>query len=303
MKVVSLDVDSGERDPVAYPNPNDYTVRLNKRLYGVTKMTLTAARIPNCQPLVNSANDTIVVDGVAYHVAHGTFSGPDLASNVQVALEGSNVSAVSFSSALGSLTLSNASSSTFVLTNPPTFLGLSGANTAATTTLTTGPVDLTGPNSVLVRSTVGSDDLNKDIVNGSMVPNYIGRIVLGNLGETHVYNMVDAPITYEVPTLNVDEFRVRMYWNNGTTLVPYDFGARNHLLKFDFTCETDRFNKVYEAPTEIELPEPVPDVDDEPPRLSNNWIFLGTALVLVIGLLVLLFIRGPPLKVSPGTSS
>ena len=303
MKVVSLDVDSGERDPVAYPSPNDYTVRLNKRLYGVTKMTLTAARIPNCQPLVCTGNDTLTVDGVAYHVPHGTYSGPDLASNVLGALQGSNVSAVSFSSALGALTLSNVGSNTFVLTGPPTYLGLSGANTVSTNVLTTGPVDLSGPSSILLRITVGSDDLNKDIVNGAMVPNYIGRIVLKNLGETHIYNVVDAPITYEVPTLNVDEFRIRMYWNNGTTLVPYDFGARNHLLKFDFTCETDRFNKVYEAPTEIELPEPVPDVDDEPPRLSNNWIFLGTALVLVLGLLVLLFTRAPPLKVSPGTSS
>ena len=58
-------------------------------------------------------------------------------------------------------------------------------------------------------------------------------------------------------------------------------------------CETDRFMKVYDDPTELELPEPVPETpDDEPTRLSNNPYFLGIAVVLVLGLLFLLF-TGP----------
>ena len=98
MKVVSLDVDSSERDPTVYPLPNDYTVRLNKRLYGVSKITLTAARIPNCQTLINADNNAITVDGVTYRVPRGTYTnGRDLASNVQIALQGSNVTTVSFS--------------------------------------------------------------------------------------------------------------------------------------------------------------------------------------------------------------
>ena len=30
MKVHTLDIDSGERDPVSYPNPSDYIVNLKK---------------------------------------------------------------------------------------------------------------------------------------------------------------------------------------------------------------------------------------------------------------------------------
>ena len=53
MKVIELDVDSGERDPTVYPSPNDYTVKLNKTLYGSTKIKVLAARLPNCQNLIN----------------------------------------------------------------------------------------------------------------------------------------------------------------------------------------------------------------------------------------------------------
>ena len=314
MKVLSVDIDSSERDPNVYPNPDDYTVRLNKRLYGVTKLTLTEARIPNCVTLIGPYNSNIIVDDVTYTVPHGTYTnGADLASNLQSALVGSSISSVTFGgTATSNLVFSNAGSTVFKMQfpwgdSPASVLGLNGSNVTGST-VTTGSIDLTGPGSIFLRLTVGADDLDKELfVNGGtftfgdsgglvqrfaqVPPHYIGRIILGTLGEIHILNVVDAPITYQVPNLNIDDIRVRMYWNNGTKLVPYDFGSRNHILKFDVTCETDRFNKVYDTVEVDELPPPVESGDPflEPRRLSNNYIFIGIAIILIFGLWVLLF--------------
>ena len=38
MKVHTLDIDSGERDPVLYSNPSDYVVHLKNPIYDVTKI-------------------------------------------------------------------------------------------------------------------------------------------------------------------------------------------------------------------------------------------------------------------------
>ena len=49
MKVHTLDIDSGERDPVLYPNVADYVVHLKNPIYDVTKISLISARIHNSQ--------------------------------------------------------------------------------------------------------------------------------------------------------------------------------------------------------------------------------------------------------------
>jgi hypothetical protein len=311
MKVLSIDVDSSERDPSVYQSPNDYTVRLNRRLYGVTKITLTAARIPNCTLLIGDSNNTLIVDDVSYTIATGTYTnGTDLASNVQTALIGSNITSVVFNQSVNTLTFSGSSSFTIQFpwgASPASVLGFSGS-TVTGTSVTSGQIDLKGPSSIFLRLTAGADDLDKELfINGGtftlgnfgglgqtypqIPPHYIGRIILGNLGETHIYSdNIDAPLSYNVPNLNMDELRIRMYWNNGTKLVPYDFGQKNHILKFEITCETDRFNKVYDVePSVNELPPPV-DLETplEPLRLSNNYIYIGIAIILFLGLWVLL---------------
>jgi hypothetical protein len=316
MKTISVDVDSAERDPSVYPAPNDYTVRLNKRLYGVTKITLTAARIPNCQNLVGSNNRTINVDGVPKLIPIGTFTnGVDLASNVAAGLSGSGVNSVTFNSSTSTLTFSGPSPFTLNFpwgNSPADVLGFTGSNVTGSS-ITSGKINLQGPSSILLRLTIGGDDLDKDVfINGGtftfggvtglsqsvaqIPPHYIGRIVMGNLGDTRLYNQTDAAISYNVPNLNISDIRIRMYWNNGTKLVPYDFGSRNHMLKFDIVCETDRFNKVYEVEPVDELPPPVedPDPELEPPRLSNNNVYIIIAAVLFLGLWVLLFTAQSP---------
>ena len=97
MKVVVLDVDSGERDPTIYPSPNDYTIKLNQTLYGVTNLKIVGARIPNCQNLINVGNKQFQLDNKTYILDEATYTnGLDLASNIQTTLLGSNVTQVSY---------------------------------------------------------------------------------------------------------------------------------------------------------------------------------------------------------------
>lgn len=222
MKVLTLDVDSGERDPSLYPNPNDYTIKLNRTLYDVTKLTITGARIPNCQNLINFGNKQFQLDTKTYVLQEATYTnGSDLASNLQSSLVGSNVTQVTFNTASNKLVFSNCgvgnnvfsfnflSGSNGYATNsligtPATVLGFNGTNvgvSVGSNVLTSNVVDLDGPTSLFVRITCKGDEFDKDIfINGgtfsfgnstqtstfsSIPPNYVGRIILQNLECSH----------------------------------------------------------------------------------------------------------------------
>jgi hypothetical protein len=323
MKVLTLDVDSGERDPSLYPNPNDYTIKLNRTLYGVSKLTIVGARIPNCQNLINVGNKQFQLDGKTYVLSEATYTnGTDLASNIQTTLSGSNVSQVTFSTQNNTLTFSNCGIGSNVfsfkfmsgsngyatqsLVGPPaTVLGFNGLDvgvSAGSNVLISNVIDLTGATSLFVRLSCRGDDLDRDIyVNGgtfsfgtgiqtsniaSIPPNYVGRIILRNQGELTQYTRNDHQITYDVPDLNIDQLRIRLYWNNGNKLIPYDFGKRNHIIKFEIECQADRLAKKYEEGPVDELPPPV---DPPPEPFRRDTIFMvALGLILFIGLIILL---------------
>ena len=323
MKVLTLDVDSGERDPSLYPNPNDYTIKLNRTLYDVTKLTIIGARIPNYQNLINFGNKQFQLDTKTYVLQDATYTNvSDLASNLQNTIAGSNVTQVIFNSQNNTLVFSNSIAGNNVFTfkflsgsngyatnsligTPATVLGFNGTNvgvSVGSNVLTSNVIDLDGPTSLFVRITCKGDEFDKDIyINGgtfsfgntiqpstfsSIPPNYVGRIILQNLGEITQYNQTDTLIKYDVPNLNIDELRLRFYWNNGNKLIPYDFGKRNHILKFEITCETDRLSKVYEEGPVDELPPPI-DPPPEPFR-KDTILLIILGFILFVGMFILL---------------
>jgi hypothetical protein len=85
MKVHTLDIDSGERDPVLYPNPGDYVVHLKNPIYDVTKISLISARIHNSQYLIHSRNNQFDINGTTVTIPIGNYSGDDLAQAVATA--------------------------------------------------------------------------------------------------------------------------------------------------------------------------------------------------------------------------
>jgi len=322
MKVLSLDVDSGERNQTLYPNPNDYTVKLNKTLYGVTQLSLVEAKLPNCQNLINVGNKQFQLDNKTYILNESTYAnGADLASNLQATLSDSNISQVTFNTNNNTLLFSNCGQGNNVFT----FKFFSGSNGYATQSLVGPPaavlgfdgtdvgvsvgsnvivsnvIDLRGPNAIFIRITCRSEDFMKELyVNGGtfsfsntlgetsnisyIPPIYAGRIIL-TYNDTY-YNMTNKPIQYDVPNLNIDQVRIRFYWNNGNKLIPYDFGKQNHILKFELTCEVDRLSKVYEEGPVDELPPPV-DAPPEPFRKDTIFI-IALGFILLLGMFILL---------------
>ena len=91
MSVYTLDIDSGERDPVSYPNPGDYVVELRHPIYDVKKLSIVSARIHASQFLINDRNKTFdfVVHGqsadtvVTVTLTPGNYSGKSLATELQ----------------------------------------------------------------------------------------------------------------------------------------------------------------------------------------------------------------------------
>ena len=88
MKVHTLDIDSGERDPVLYSNPSDYVVHLKNPIYDVTKISLISARIHNSQYLIHSRNnqfDVLTNGGSTQTVTIpiGNYNGEELAEAIQ----------------------------------------------------------------------------------------------------------------------------------------------------------------------------------------------------------------------------
>jgi hypothetical protein len=316
--VLTLDVDSGERDPSLYPNPNDYTIKLNRTLYDVTKLTIVGARIPNCQNLINTGNKQFELNNASYVLQEATYTnGTDLASNLQTSLAGSNVTQVTFNSNNNTLlfsgyhpfafkfsTGSNGYATNSLVGPPCAVLGFNGTDVSSASgsnVIVSDVIDLDGPTSLFVRITCKGDEFDKDIyVNGgtfsfgnsgamstfaSISPNYIGRIIQKS-GVVTQYNKTDATIEYDVPNLNIDELRIRFYWNNGNKLIPYDFGKRNHIIKFEIQCETDRLSKVYEEGPVDELPPPV-DAPPEPFRRDTLFI-IALGFILFLGMFILL---------------
>lgn len=322
----TLDIDSSERDTNTYPNPNDYIVKLNTPLFNVNNIKLRSARIPNSQLLINQGNKQFDIGtGNTVVLTEGTWSnGLEFSSNLTDSLtnfSGSDDIVVTFDQNTNSLTFtstvyfsfdfyggSNGYVSSSDVGTPSSVLGFTNSNTTPATTLVSNVIDLDGPSSIIMRLTNGADDFEQTVfINGgefsfdsytsdapSATPlntSFMGRILTtGGLGSITNFTNTDDSVEhrfYKGPEKSIDELRVRFYYNNGTKLIPYDFGSRNHLLKFEIDCSIEKLSSlIYEDPPEL----PPPVTNSSYTKLTNNkrliWIIISISLV--VGLLTLL---------------
>ena len=205
---------------------------------------------------------------------------------------------------------------------PAHVLGFSGANTESATSITSSYIDLSGPTSIFVRITNGLEDLDKPLyINGGtfstsdgtfdsqnmkqISPHYIGRIMTSNINEIIDFNGVDDPIHHNFIKGTgkfIDDLRIRFYYNNGTKLVPYDFGKRNHILKIEVECALDKAlgqpnafgGTVPMALEPSDLPPPVEIPNLMPKNRFDNsqkTILIVSVISLLMGLALLSFMR------------
>ena len=306
MKVHTLDIDSGERDPVLYPNPGDYVVHLKNPIYDVSKISLISARIHNSQYLIHARNNQFDINGTTVTIPIGNYSGLDLAQAVVTA--SNDITSAVFDKETNAITFTGSEPFTFEFyggangyttgtngyTTPHDILGLPASNVSSTTsspyTLETGSINLQGADAIIVKLSSGSDEFNKTVF--SETPFYTGRILL--CGDVINYSGVDDAVEHNFDSgsqKTISSLRVQFYYSSNNRLIPYDFRNANHILKLAVTCSTDKLENVLKVERDFSLPPPmsIPELED-----PHRWdAFISIFMVVATGLFLLLVMRKP----------
>jgi hypothetical protein len=297
-----LDVDSAEREDL---NPNDFVYKLNRPLYNVSDFRLISANIPLTQPTINGGSNVLVIDGTPYTLENKFYSsGLDLAYDIEQAVNGSNLTTVTYNSNTMALTFSNVgTSNNFTMEldsySPFSVLGLDLGNVVSNGgTVAGGVIDLHGPTTLLLRVTSGLDDLKKKVYRHEGQSLYTARILTStSAGGMMTYKGPDDPVEYyfhEGRFKSIDRLRIRIYYINGSRLVPYDFGNRNLFLKFRVTCSLDKLEPLKDQQTlkPVDLPPPVEIPSLEVSSRVPQFVIVGA--ILLVGLIVLIFLKPKP---------
>lgn len=314
MKVYNLSIDSSERQTNLYAYANSYVVTLENPIYDVSEIKLISARIPTPQLTTCGTNNSFSVDGNVFVLNETNYAnGYILAEDLETILAppDSNVSLVVYDEETNSINFSNVGSSnaftfefhtgtngyqskTSSVTTPHQVLGFSSEDftSNANGEITSGAVNLNGPNSLILKLTAGSDEFNQDIY--SSTPFYTGHILLDGSDFIN-FNGADDHLIHHFhsgPQKFIRDIRIEFFYMSHGRLIPYDFRNQDHILKFELTGSMDKLEGLPKVPIEEVTEEKkeesisIPEVKDD-----YRWI-IYVVLVVVIGLLLMFFMKG-----------
>ena len=135
-------------------------------------------------------------------------------------------------------------------------------------------------------------------------PHYTGHILLN--GTTALtYNGADDPFVYRFhsgPQKIISELGIEFLYMNNGVLTSYNFSNNNHVLKFEIVCSTDKLEGLPKVP--IKKDEDEEEEEEEEfisiPEVKNVYRFkeeyIYIALIVVVGLLLLFFMKGKPTR-------
>ena len=315
-----LEIDSSQRDTVLYPNPNDYMITVNRAMYNINQIKLISARIPLPQLTIDDFNNKITVYEVSpMTTTEVTLTKRDYLTGTALATQ-LTADFLAAPGLTGTITVTyDSDTHSLLFTDTIEFKLITGKNSAAqvigllpNTTIdsTTGPytitgenIDLTGPTS-LILSLSGDerDDIKNDLYMTGVEEkplHYFGRIITVSYTAARLidYNGNDDPVRhnfYRGPESYIESFRIRFYCNNYDEVHPYDFRLRNHILKFEITCNLDKLaiNKEFARDEKmVALPPPL-DISrfkDQYRILGDRkvMVYAGSAVVIVLLVIIL----------------
>lgn len=303
MRVYTFDIDSSERDPVLYPNPNNYVIELKNPIYDVTKISMISARIHASQLLINERNNTFSVNETTVSLANNNYDGKSLASEIVSQIPA--ITSAVYDSNINSLTLTGENPFTFDFydgingynvhtevngyTTPHDILGLPASNVASEgLSLTTGSINLQGPDALIVKLSSGSEEFNKTVF--SDTPFYTGRILM--CGDVVNYSGADDAVVHNFdsgPQKTIQSLRVQFFYSSNNRLIPYDFRHANHVLKLGIECSTGKPQTVPKVTKDFSLPPPVHIPEMENLNRWNGFVYIF--LIVITGLVFILFTR------------
>ena len=325
MKVHTLNIDSSERDTSIYTYANNYVVNLDNPIYDISNIKLVSARIPTPQLMTSATNKTFSVDGVNITLNETNYSnGYVLAEDLDIELAPSNshIDSVIFDEETDSLVFSNTQatddftiefydgtngylSNTSPLTTPHQIMGFSSKNfTSTNNTLRSGAINLNGPNSLVLKLTTGSDEFTQTVYTST--PFYTGHILLDGSDFIN-FNGADDVLVHHFHSGSqkmIKDVKVEFFYMSHGRLIPYDFRNQDHILKFEITGSTDKLENLpkvpIEEPKKVEKEEPIISI---PEVVKNSYIwrkeYLYIALIVIVGLLLIFFMKGKPISGSP----
>ena len=299
MSVYSLDIDSSERDPIVYENPNDYVIKLKNPIYNVTKISLISARIHASQLLINDRNNTFTIDNTTVILDNNNYNGKTLAA--ELVQKSSNITSAVYDSNTNVITMTGAQPFTMRfydgtngynttvngMTTPHDILGLPAKNVSSVgNTLTTGSINLQGPDALILKLSSGSDEFNKTVFSES--PFYTGRILM--CGDVVNYSGADDTVEHTFhggPQNEINSLRVQFFYSSNNRLIPYDFRNANHIIKLSIQCTTDKL--VNEEKPKLSMRDiKINDEKEDDVTNPRNWnAFLNIFLIVIMGIILL----------------
>ena len=241
-------------------------VVLTTPVYNVTHIKLVSGRIPNTQLLINEYNNTFVVGTTTYSVPLGTYkTGDDLAgafNSVSSGVTGtydSNVNALSFS---GDFEPNEWLAS---------ILGYNG-----------GQVNLSGPEYITLRMTIGKDTLSQKVYTVDSDCHYLGKILTGPIGEMIHYTDAFDTVEMETQIKSIQTVNIEFLNPDGSV---YKM-TNPWVLKFYVDCSTDKMSVTSrDTVTEKILPPPIPWIAEPD---NQRFVLIAAFALLVLGLMYLL---------------
>lgn len=302
MSVYTFEIDSSERDPILYPNPNDYVIHLKNPVYNVTKLSLISARIHASQLLINDRNNSFTVNGENVTLKNDNYDGKSLATELTEKID--IIESATYLSNINSIILTGKGSFTFEFydglngyktsvdgyTTPHDILGLPANNVSSAddNTLTTGSLNLQGPDALVVKLSSGTHEFNKTVFTDT--PFYTGRILM--CGDVVNYSGTDDAVVHNFdsgPHNTLNSLKVQFFYSSNNRLIPYDFRNANHILKLSIECLTGKPQTIHKVSKNFSLPPPmrIPELDN--PNRWNGYIYIF--LVVITGIIFLLFTK------------
>lgn len=314
MKVHSLCIDSSQRVDLE-SQPNNYIIQLDFSIYDVSEIKLVSARIPTPQLTICSTNNTFSVSGQTISLTNADYpTGGDLATELENKLApASEIDQVTFDTDTKKFTFSNTNATEYTLefnnddessrvTTPHQVLGFSSNISQSTGgIITSGAINLNGPNSLVLRLTAGSDEFTQSVF--TSIPFYTGHILLDGSDFINFYGNDDHLIHYfhSGPKKSIRELRIEFFYMSHGRLIPYDFMNQDHILKFDITCSTDKLENLQkiiieeEPKEEKESPVSIPNGENIYKWRKEYAYILG---IILLGLFLMIFMKSKPRKFS-----
>ena len=163
------------------------------------------------------------------------------------------------------------------------------------------------PRSLILRLSSGSDEFNQSVYTGTPkdssqkgTPYYTGHIIVGerNTFNNKIINGSDDPFIHRFhsgPQKVIKDINVELFYMSSGSLVTYEVGSTDHVLKFEITCSTDKLEGLPKVPIEDvvekkeeEKPISIPEVKNVY-RWKKEYIYI--ALIVVVGLLLMFFMK------------